>query len=385
MSKNSRLLVTTETDFGKEMRTAMSGRLINQPAAIDYFVGLLEKYTSTLYNTERPIGSVLFTGPSGAGKTYAAETFTEAFQPGVLKDWRKKLLKIDCAEFQHSHEIAKLIGSPPGYLGHRETKPMLAGDRIRTLQGLIQQKNANGIPTDVWDCPADNKYPVAVILWDEVEKASDALWQLLLGILDHGTISTGANESVDLRSTIHILTSNTGFSDGKGGLGFIDTKDLTNSEDTVRRGVESAKRKFSVEFINRLDGIVGFPALTRDDVARVLKLELGKLQMELFTKGSTHLIFNVTGRAQRAMLDEGYDPKYNAREIRRTIDRHMRLPLARILASKQVLPTEIIYIDYRDGAYVFEAVPSRGVQGDFVIHGSTEDMKTLDKGDNDIL
>jgi len=363
---NSRSLNTGETEFGGEVRETMSARIVDQAPAVTYFVELLEKFKSRLYDPNKPIGCALFTGPSGTGKTFLTEVFAESVQPKALRDWRKNMMKVDCGEFQHSHEISKLIGSPPGYLGHRETKPMLAPERIRDLQGL------NPISTAY----ANDDYPFAIILWDEIEKASDSLWNILLGIFDHGTLMLGNNESVDMRKTIHIMTSNIGFSEGKDGLGF-NPCDLSTNAETVHRGIEAAKRKFSVEFINRLDGVIGFTALDRKAIARVLKLELGKLQFEIFAQCTPNVLFSVTGRAQRALLEEAYDPKYNARLVKRVIDKHLRLKLARIIGSKQILPSEGIHIDYVAGEYAFEAVATRALG--FIIHGSKEDLAQGDK------
>lgn len=375
MVPTNRILSTEPTDFGKEIRESLNATVVDQSAAVEYFVGLLEKYQSRLYDTNKPVGSVLFTGPSGSGKTFATQSFAEILQPLGHRDWNLNLLRVDCAEFQHSHEIAKLIGSPPGYLGHKETKPMLSQERIRSLQTVPLDDNTSA--------RVDSKYPVAIILWDEIEKASDALWTIMLGILDHGSITLGTNEVVDLTQTIHVMTSNAGFSRKTEGLGFTTGEETIKSlAESRRQGTEAVKKKFTTEFINRLDGIIPFDALDRKAVARVLRLELGKLQFEVFAKCNPKVLFRASLNAQRALMTEGYDQKYNARNIKRTIDKHLRLPLGRIIGDKRVEPSEGILIDYKgdypDGGYTFEAVPARSMG--YSIHGHKDDS-----GDDDLL
>src|SRR5438132_173397 len=183
----------------------------------------------------RPVGNLLFLGPTGSGKTRVVESMAEA----LFGDSRA-CIKIDCAEFQHSHEIAKLIGSPPGYLGHRETHPLLTQEALNQWQ------------TD--------KLKLSILLFDEIEKASDALWQLLLGILDKATLTLGDNRRVDLSQCIIIMTSNLGAGEMsnlvEGGMGFAQKPtevDETFDEKINRTATEAARRKFTPEFMHRID------------------------------------------------------------------------------------------------------------------------------------
>ena len=357
LSNKGRLLDSSqETKYGLLIRKELEHELIGQPDAVSYYVRLIEKFRSNLFETGRPIGSALYTGPTGSGKTFSAETFAETLQNQLDRSWRKNLMRIDCGEFQHSHEVAKLVGSPPGYLGHRDTKPMLSGERIQALQTAIMD------------------YPFAILLFDEIEKASDALWHILLAILDKASITLGTNETVNLENTVILMTSNAGFSNLKDGLGFVPPS-ILESEETRRIGIEAAKRKFSVEFINRLDEVVAFNTLSREQIALILKLELGKLQKEVFVKGVPKTLFTVTPAGQRQLLDTGYDVKYNARNIKRTIDRELRLPMARLLGSGQIMGDEGVLIDYIDGKYTFRALQQNNTN--FVLHGSPTDMGDL--------
>src|SRR5215212_10918964 len=187
----------------KEFEDKLSSLIVGQERAVRRVSGLFQIYLAGLNNPSRPIGTMLFLGPTGSGKTRVVEAAAE-----VLFGEPHTVVKIDCAEFQHSHEIAKLIGSPPGYLGHRETSPMLT------------QENLDRMHTE--------ETKLSLILFDEIEKASDSLWQLLLGILDKATLTLGDNRRVDFSKTMVIMTSNLGAREMSelisGGIGFAPGK-----------------------------------------------------------------------------------------------------------------------------------------------------------------
>ena len=246
----------------------------------------------------RPIGTMLFLGPTGSGKTRVIEAAAE-----VLYGDPNAVVKIDCAEFQHSHEIAKLIGSPPGYLGHRETSPMLT------------QENLDRMHTD------DMK--VSLVLFDEIEKASDSLWQLLLGILDKATLTLGDNRRVDFSKAMVIMTSNLGAREMSelisGGIGFAPGKGTKTPNDTeidqkiYRTAVEAARRKFSPEFMNRIDKVVVFRSLKEHHLRQILDLELQAVQDRIMQSAGTKFVFQCSETAKDMLLKEGLDL-----QIRRT-------------------------------------------------------------------
>src|SRR5436190_21419431 len=223
-----------------EFEQKLSALIVGQERAVRRVSGLFQIYLAGMNNPQRPIGTMLYLGPTGSGKTRVVEAASE-----VLFADPHAVVKIDCAEFQHSHEIAKLIGSPPGYLGHRETSPMLT------------QENLDKAHTD--------ETKLTFVLFDEIEKASDSLWQLLLGILDKATLTLGDNRRVDFSKTVVIMTSNLGAREMSdmisGGIGFAPTKQGTPKEDNeidskiYRTALEAAKRKFSPEFMNRIDKV----------------------------------------------------------------------------------------------------------------------------------
>ena len=281
-------------------------------------------------NPARPIGTMLFLGPTGSGKTRVVEAASE-----VLFGEPHAVVKIDCAEFQHSHEIAKLIGSPPGYLGHRETSPMLT------------QENLDKAHTD------DTK--LTFVLFDEIEKASDSLWQLLLGILDKATLTLGDNRRVDFSRTIVIMTSNLGAREMSdmisGGIGFAPTKQDKPRDDTeidtkiYRTALEAAKRKFSPEFMNRIDKVVVFRSLKEHHLRKILDIELNDVQQRITDSAGTKFIFECTDGAKEFLLMEGIDLKYGARHLKRSIERFLVYPLYNLVATQQVETGDLVTVD----------------------------------------
>src|SRR5271167_3393499 len=227
----------------RHFENAMREKIVGQDEAVQALVDIYQVFCAGLHSPGRPVGNLLFLGPTGSGKTRTVEAAAE-----ILFGDSQGVIKVDCAEFQHSHEISKLIGSPPGYLGHRETHPL-----------ITQEALAAGHRDDL---------KLSFLLFDEIEKASDALWQLLLGMLDKATLTLGDNRKVDLSQTVIFMTSNLGAHEitdlMDGGYGFIKSEDKpqTNLDQKVERtAVEAARRKFSPEFMNRLDKVVVFHPL----------------------------------------------------------------------------------------------------------------------------
>lgn len=332
-------IASIESPKARAVRNTLNRHLIGQADGVDALVDIIEKFHANLYDKGRPVGSALFLGPTGCGKTRAVEAFCGA----VGRD-EKSCIKIDCGEFQQSHEIAKLIGSPPGYLGHNETPPRFA------------QKHLDELHTP--------DYPVSVIFFDEIEKASDNLWHLLLGILDKGTVTLGTNAKTDFTKSIILMTSNAGSVEmdkaiNGGSLGFSIVEGGTDQDGIANIGVSAAKKKFTPEFINRLDRMVPFHTLSQDQISQIAELELERIQKDVLEKTNPICFFKVSPAAKRALISEGYDPKYNGRNIRRTIERRVQLPLARVIAAEAIKPAEEVVIDYHgtypDGEYVFGA------------------------------
>jgi ATP-dependent Clp protease ATP-binding subunit ClpB len=310
-----------------QFERALRERVVGQDQATQALVDLYQMFCAGLQSPSRPIGNLLFLGPTGSGKTRIVEAAAE-----VLFGDSRAVIKVDCAEFQHSHEIAKLIGSPPGYLGHRETQPLI------TQEALAASHRDN--------------MKLSFLLFDEIEKASDALWQLLLGMLDKATLTLGDNRRVDLSQTMIFLTSNLGSGQiadlMQGGMGFIQPNDKPTTglhEKVERTAIEAARRKFSPEFMNRLDKVVVFHPLKREELDEVLEIELNNVQKRVLDTATRPFLFRITEEGRAFLLQEGTDQRYGARHLKRAIERHVVYPIARLLATAQVHQGDVLVID----------------------------------------
>jgi len=333
MGRLNKQLDPTQTGHEAEKLEAdLYKRIVGQTEAVQQIINIYQTNIAGMSSPGRPIGNFLFLGPTGSGKTRMVEATAES----LLGD-AHAVIKIDCAEFQHSHEIAKLIGSPPGYLGHRETHP------------LLSQEALNQYHTE--------RMKLSFVLFDEIEKASDALWNLLLGILDKATLTLGDNRRVDFSRAMIFMTSNLGASEMNGilqpSLGFVARNDKTCTIDEKttdkigRAGVEAARRKFTPEFMNRIDKTVVFRPLGESELRKILTLELNIVQQRIFTsaKGAP-FVFTLTEGAREFLLKEGTDMKYGARHLKRAIDRNLVHPLSNLIATEQVRGGDLIRVDF---------------------------------------
>jgi len=314
--------------------------VVGQEEAVDQIVNIYQTFRSGMTSPGRPIGNFLFLGPTGTGKTRLVEATAES----LVGDPRA-VLKIDCAEFQHSHEIAKLIGSPPGYLGHRETHPLLS-------QEILNQYHTE-------------KIKISFVLFDEIEKASDALWNLLLGVLDKATLTLGDNRRVDFSRAMIFMTSNLGATEMgsilRPNLGFATSEverraavgetDAALDAKITRAGLEAARRKFTPEFMNRIDKVVVFRSLGTNELGRILSLELNLLQQRIFNSANTAaFVFSVAPAAREFLLRQGTDMKYGARHLKRAIERSLVHPLSNLIASDQIHGGDLIRVDLDEDA-----------------------------------
>src|SRR6266536_1495614 len=314
----------------QDFEERLSARIVGQERAVRRMSGLYQIFLAGLNPPSHPIGTMLFLGPTGSGKTRVIEAAAE-----VLFGDPNAVVKIDCAECQHSHEIAKLIVSPQGYLGHRETSPMLT------------QENLDRMHTD--------ELKLSLLLFDEIEKASDSLWQLLLGILDKATLTLGDNRRVDFSRTMVVMTSNLGAREMSelisGGIGFAPGKGAKNPNDTevdqkiYRTAVEAARRKFSREFMNRIDKVVVFRSLKEHHLRAILDLELQSVQERIMQSAGTKFVFQCSSTAKDMLLREGLDFKYGARHLKRSVERFLVYPLSNLVATGQVGLGDLVHVD----------------------------------------
>jgi len=318
-------------DFDEKLAT----RIVGQENAVRGMSSLYQLFLAGLNQTNHPVGTLLFLGPTGSGKTRVVEAAAE-----VLFGDANAVIKIDCAEFQHSHEISKLIGSPPGYLGHRETSP------------LLSQENLDRFKTE--------ETPLSLVLFDEIEKASDALWKLLLGILDKGTLTLGDNRRVDFSQCVIVMTSNLGAREMSGlmsaGIGFAGAQRANSASDgdsnidekIYRTAVQAASRNFAPEFMNRIDKVVVFHSLNEQHLRQILDLELCALQERILRSANTKFVFHCSAEVKEMLLREGIDYRYGARHLKRSIERLLVLPISNLVATGQVELGDSVYVDLDD-------------------------------------
>jgi len=328
---------TSLGDGAEKLASGLRNLIVGQDEAINEIVSVYQIHLAGMTAPQRPIGNFLLLGPTGSGKTRIVEATAE-----ILLNNRGAVLKIDCGEMQHSHEIAKLVGSPPGYLGHRETHAMLS------------QEALNQYHTD--------RCKISFVLFDEIEKASDALWNLLLGILDKGTLTLGDNRKVDFSRAFIFMTSNLGAKEMNAvlhpAMGFRSAREAADTGDEKIRasmdksGTAAARKKFTPEFMNRLDRVVVFRLLGARELTRILDIELDRVQQRVSNAGSDMglLTFRVSDEAKEFLLTEGTDVKYGARHLKRAIERLIVQPLSNLIASGQVVAGDALTVDHDAGS-----------------------------------
>jgi ATP-dependent Clp protease ATP-binding subunit ClpA len=254
-------------------------------------------------------------GPTGVGKTKTVESLA-----GVLHGQNKYVLKIDCGEFQMDHEVAKLIGAPPGYLGHRETVPVLSQAKLNAVSSEYSS--------------------ISLILFDEIEKASPAMTRLLLGILDKGTLRLGDGAMVNFDRSAIFLTTNLGAEESQkhimgGGFGFAENR--ATHDAVISR---ACQKNFSPEFMNRLDAVLVYKPLSGEDFREILKLELTRMEKHVRNRLIPKFNLNVSPKAFALLLAEGTSARYGARELKRVLHKRVLLPIARLVNSG-VKPPEV--------------------------------------------
>ncbi len=308
--------------------THLSDRVVGQPTALEAIVPSLQLHLSGLAPEGRPVGVFLLLGPTGTGKTRTVEAIAD-----VLHGDLHRLVRIDCGEFQGDHEVAKLIGAPPGYVGHADTKPRLTQDSLAEVTS-----------------PSSD---LALVLFDEIEKAAPALMQLLLGVLDRATLRLGDGGEVDFSKTLIFLTSNLGaremMEEMRPGLGFDtghahDSKEL--SERLERIGVRAVKKFFSPEFVNRVDAVVTYRPLDAASVVAICDQQIRDLQHHVHTRlGDSSFQIEIEPAARYFLIDKGTSLEYGARELKRVIHRHLTQPLAAMVVNEKVPPGTRVYVE----------------------------------------
>jgi ATP-dependent Clp protease ATP-binding subunit ClpA len=305
----------------------LSDKIIGQPQALSAIVPYVQMYHSGLAPEGRPAGVFLLLGPTGTGKTRTVEALAE-----VLHGTPRHLLRIDCGEYQMEHEVAKLIGAPPGYLGHRETHPVLTQARLAAV--------------------TSEKSSLSIVLFDEIEKAAPSMQRLLLGIMDKATLRLGDNNVVNFERTLIFLTSNLGaqrmmqeFGPGFGFAGAART-----APDVHRLGkitLAAVRRSFAPEFVNRIDTAITYQPLSQETLAAILAQQLEDLQMHIITRlGPRAFRLVVSEKGRKFLLQEGSCAEYGARELKRAVQQRLTQPLAAMVAQGRIKPGGAVRADH---------------------------------------
>jgi ATP-dependent Clp protease ATP-binding subunit ClpC len=349
-------------DKAESLKSYLKSSVIGQDEAIDCVVRGMSPYFAGACAPHKPIASMLFLGSTGVGKTYCVEQLAKH-----ILGTDRGLVRISCESFYDRHEVAKLIGSPNGYIGSDEP-------------AMLQQSEINK-----WrDLPKDelNKTMLSVILFDEVDKANPSLHSMLLGILDSGSLSLAKGRSTDFSQTIIIMTANWGSKDiaqlHDGGFGFVQEK--IGEDDIHKVAMGEAKKSLSPELWNRIDTTVVFNALSEKDAAEVCECELGKVQQRM-REIETPFLFSVNADVKKALLEEGYSAKYGARELKRVISRRLSQPFANLLSSGQIHGGDILKVYYSCGEYIFHL---KDVKFPWFIPPSPVSQPPDDKPSNDV-
>jgi len=299
----------------------LSQKVVGQPTATRVIVPYIQMFQAGLAPEGRPVGVFLLLGPTGTGKTKTVEALAE-----VLHGTEKNVLKVDCGEFQMEHEVAKLIGAPPGYLGHRETQPMLT------------QQKLNAVTSE--------KCSLSLVLFDEIEKAAPSMTRLLLGVLDKGILRLGDNSTVNFEKSLVFLTSNLGAREMMREInpefGFQSVRGVARSDLTSKLqaiALVAVRKRFSPEFVNRIDCIITYQPLSAESLSAILDKQIADLQNHVNTRlANRSFTLEVPLEAREFLLKKGTSAEYGARELNRTIHRHLTQPLATLVATNQVSP-----------------------------------------------
>ncbi|MCK8494488.1 MULTISPECIES: ATP-dependent Clp protease ATP-binding subunit [Spirosoma] len=311
-------VTSVSNDEGKKlvnMGEELKGRVIGQNAAIEKLVKAIQRTRVGLKDPKKPIGSFIFLGPTGVGKTELAKVLAT-----YLFDKDDALVRIDMSEYMEKFSVSRLVGAPPGYVGYEEGGQLT--EKIR-------------------------RKPYSVVLLDEIEKAHPDVFNILLQVLDDGILTDGLGRRVDFRNTIIIMTSNIGVRDLKdfgAGIGFATRKSAETQDELMKNTIQSALRKaFSPEFLNRLDDVIVFNSLQREDIHRIIDLMLGKLLGRVTNLGYT---VQLTEKAKDFLSEKGYDPQYGARPLSRAIQRYLEDPVAEEILKGELKEGDVIMADY---------------------------------------
>lgn len=316
-----------------ELEEEFKHLVIGQHDSVERIIPYIQIYKAHMHVEESPVGVFLLLGPTGCGKTWTVEALAQC-----LHGSRKNMFTINCGEFQMDHEISKLMGAPPGYLGHREDG------------GILTQKKLDETKSD--------KCGISIVLFDEIEKASTSLHNILLGVLDKGTLSLGNGLKVNFNSSLIFMTSNLGVKELDNILnpkyGILKQSKIAEAHKVTKVGVSAAKAKFSKEFMNRIDEVLVYKTLDKEDYSHIVDAIFSRYGTLVYKNlGINSFTLGYHPRAKNALVESSYSMEYGARELKRHFKKDIWVPLSKLVSSSGINPSSTIIVDYEDDKYVF--------------------------------
>ncbi len=344
----------------RRFRRRMNKMVVGQPAASDKISDCFSRLIAGIHDPERPLLTMMYMGPTGVGKTETVRCLAES----IFGD-RRAFTRINCQEFSAHYNISKLLGSPPGYVGG-EIRPLLAQENlnkhhlkaIERHSGMICEEGSK--LADMFPCE-DERY-LSIVLFDEIEKAHPKMWNTLLGILEDGHLVLANNEEVDFTNSIIVLTTNVGSQAmnaqlSGSGIGFSAGRTLDQLDKGIEEAVtREAKKIFPMEFLNRFDELVTYHTLKREHLFAILDNHISQVHHRAMGSSEPFLL-EVSPRAKERLVDEGTDPEYGARPLKRVVEMRIVTPVSHHICSEQIRRGDLVMIDHDGDDYVFLKEP----------------------------
>ena len=340
------------SDAVRKFEEELQSKIVGQDKALNELVSSFSRLTSGIRNPERPLLTLLFMGPTGVGKTETVKILAR-----TIFGSKKAITRVNCQEFASPHQVAKLLGSPPGYVGS-DVEPILSQNNVdKHHKEAFEKKHGvfhkeRGYVDKFF--PNEKDHYLSIILFDEVEKADPVLWHSILGILEDGHLTLGNNSEVDFTRSIIVLTSNVGSVEMsnllKGQLGFGGRGTL--DKDIEQEALKAARAIFPYEFLNRFDSMVVFQSLKKPDLYRILDIYISDLHSRV-VETDNPFILECTPKVKQFLVDEGTDARFGARPLRRVFEKLVVNPLSSLISTNQIRQGDIITAKLEHGKVVF--------------------------------
>jgi ATP-dependent Clp protease ATP-binding subunit ClpC len=336
--------------------THMNKMVVGQPSAIDKLTDSFSRLIAGVHDPERPLLTMMFMGPTGVGKTETVRALAE-----TIFGSKRAFTRVNCQEYSAHYNISKLLGSPPGYVGG-EIRPLLAQENIDRHHAKARE-NQSGLVSEPGGklarmYPPESERSLSIVLFDEIEKAHPKLWNLLLGILEDGTVVLGNNEEVDFRNSIIILTTNVGSQAmgqhlAQNGIGFSSGANAKKMDrDIEDAAMREAKKVFPFEFLNRFDDIITYHTLKEQHLYSILDILIAQVHHRSLMCAEPFLL-EITQEAKARLVAEGTDVQYGARPLKRAVERDIVTPISHYICSDQIRKGDLITVDVEEGEFVF--------------------------------